>query len=250
MHRIRRRRGRVNGKLAASAVVAGLLLAASHSHALPVPGAAASTAPSPAAATAIAYARAQLGKPYVYGATGPDAFDCSGLVQAAWAAAGVSHPAHLRSSSGRICRTCPARSPVTSCSSRFADRPGARPRHAVHRRRPDDRGVRHRCPDPGHRSAVRRVGLRPPGRCLVRRGLVAGTVVSLIVVGFWSAAGGGDDRPGPAAAPERASSGRLLPGAGRRADRERRRTVRVVAVIYAVCLFPAAMRRARTRRGR
>jgi cell wall-associated NlpC family hydrolase len=42
------------------------------------------------AATAIAYARAQLGKRYVYGATGPDAFDCSGLVQAAWAAAGVS----------------------------------------------------------------------------------------------------------------------------------------------------------------
>jgi cell wall-associated NlpC family hydrolase len=76
----------------ASAVVAGLLLAASHRHALPVSGAAASTAPSPAAATAVAFARAQLGKPYVYGATGPDAFDCSGLVEAAWAAAGVSIP--------------------------------------------------------------------------------------------------------------------------------------------------------------
>jgi len=92
LHRIRRRRGRVNGKFAASAVVAGLLLAASHPHALPVPGAAAGTAPSPAAATAIAYARAQLGKPYVYGATGPDSYDCSGLVQAAWASAGVSIP--------------------------------------------------------------------------------------------------------------------------------------------------------------
>jgi cell wall-associated NlpC family hydrolase len=92
LHRIRRRRRRVNGKFAASAVVAGLLLAASHPHALPVSGAAASTAPSPAAATAIAYARAQLGKPYVYGATGPDAFDCSGLVMAAWAAAGLSIP--------------------------------------------------------------------------------------------------------------------------------------------------------------
>ena len=92
MHRIRRRRRRVNGKLAASAVAAGLLLAASHSHALPMSGAAASAAPSPAAATAVAYARAELGKPYVYGATGPDAFDCSGLVQAAWAAAGVSIP--------------------------------------------------------------------------------------------------------------------------------------------------------------
>jgi cell wall-associated NlpC family hydrolase len=85
-----RRRQRVNAKFVASAVVAGLLLAASHSHTLT--GAAASTAPSPAAATAVAYARAQLGKPYVYGATGPDAFDCSGLVMAAWQAAGVSIP--------------------------------------------------------------------------------------------------------------------------------------------------------------
>jgi cell wall-associated NlpC family hydrolase len=41
---------------------------------------------------AVAFAYAQLGKPYVYGATGPDSYDCSGLVQAAWAAAGVSIP--------------------------------------------------------------------------------------------------------------------------------------------------------------
>ncbi|MFF3598826.1 C40 family peptidase [Kitasatospora indigofera] len=44
------------------------------------------------AAEAIAFARAQLGKPYVWGATGPGSYDCSGLVQAAWAAAGVSLP--------------------------------------------------------------------------------------------------------------------------------------------------------------
>ncbi len=44
------------------------------------------------AATAIAFARAQVGKPYVYGATGPDSYDCSGLTRAAWAAAGVSIP--------------------------------------------------------------------------------------------------------------------------------------------------------------
>ena len=92
MHRIRRRRGRVNGKFVASAVVAFLLLAASHSHALPVSGAAASTAPSPAAATAVAFARAQLGKPYLWGGTGPDAFDCSGLVMMAYQAAGVTIP--------------------------------------------------------------------------------------------------------------------------------------------------------------
>ena len=41
---------------------------------------------------AVSFAYAQLGKSYVYGATGPDTYDCSGLVQAAWAAAGVSIP--------------------------------------------------------------------------------------------------------------------------------------------------------------
>jgi peptidoglycan DL-endopeptidase CwlO len=41
---------------------------------------------------AVAFAYAQLGKPYVYGATGPDSYDCSGLVQAAWASAGVAIP--------------------------------------------------------------------------------------------------------------------------------------------------------------
>ncbi|TDT37566.1 cell wall-associated NlpC family hydrolase [Streptomyces sp. BK208] len=41
---------------------------------------------------AIAFARAQVGKPYVWGATGPGSYDCSGLTQAAWKAAGVSLP--------------------------------------------------------------------------------------------------------------------------------------------------------------
>jgi peptidoglycan DL-endopeptidase CwlO len=43
---------------------------------------------------AVAFVYAQLGCPYVYGATGPcnSGFDCSGLVQAAWAAAGVAIP--------------------------------------------------------------------------------------------------------------------------------------------------------------
>ncbi len=44
------------------------------------------------AARAVAFARAQLGKPYVWGASGPNSYDCSGLMQAAWAAAGVSLP--------------------------------------------------------------------------------------------------------------------------------------------------------------
>jgi phage-related protein len=38
---------------------------------------------------ALAYAKAQLGKPYKWGATGPDSFDCSGLTMRAWQAAGV-----------------------------------------------------------------------------------------------------------------------------------------------------------------
>jgi cell wall-associated NlpC family hydrolase len=41
---------------------------------------------------AVAFAYAQLGKPYVFGASGPDSYDCSGLTMASWAAAGVSIP--------------------------------------------------------------------------------------------------------------------------------------------------------------
>jgi cell wall-associated NlpC family hydrolase len=48
--------------------------------------------PGPAATKAIAFARAQLGKPYVWGAAGPKSFDCSGLVYAAYRAAGISIP--------------------------------------------------------------------------------------------------------------------------------------------------------------
>ncbi|MYQ77996.1 glycoside hydrolase [Streptomyces sp. SID4923] len=40
----------------------------------------------------LAFARAQIGKPYVWGATGPASYDCSGLTQAAWKAAGVDIP--------------------------------------------------------------------------------------------------------------------------------------------------------------
>jgi len=41
---------------------------------------------------AVAFAYAQLGKPYVWGATGPDSYDCSGLMYAAWGAAGITLP--------------------------------------------------------------------------------------------------------------------------------------------------------------
>ncbi|MFD5567676.1 C40 family peptidase [Streptomyces cadmiisoli] len=44
------------------------------------------------AKAALDFAYAQLGKPYEWGATGPDSFDCSGLTGASWRAAGVSLP--------------------------------------------------------------------------------------------------------------------------------------------------------------
>ncbi|MGW7195420.1 NlpC/P60 family protein [Streptomyces chryseus] len=40
----------------------------------------------------LAFARAQIGKPYVWGAAGPSSYDCSGLTQGAWKAAGVTLP--------------------------------------------------------------------------------------------------------------------------------------------------------------
>ena len=50
--------------------------------------------------TAIDFARQQLGKPYVWGATGPDSFDCSGLMLRAWEAAGVTLPRTSREQYG------------------------------------------------------------------------------------------------------------------------------------------------------
>ncbi|MFI2433518.1 C40 family peptidase [Streptomyces sp. NPDC018693] len=41
---------------------------------------------------AVAFARAQIGKPCVWGAKGPGSYDCSSLTQAAWTAAGVALP--------------------------------------------------------------------------------------------------------------------------------------------------------------
>jgi cell wall-associated NlpC family hydrolase len=57
-------------------------------------------APSGAAQVAVDTALAQVGDPYVWGAGGPNAFDCSGLTQYAYSAAGVSLPHSSRSQSG------------------------------------------------------------------------------------------------------------------------------------------------------
>jgi cell wall-associated NlpC family hydrolase len=53
---------------------------------------AATPAPGNRGEVALAFARKQIGKPYQWGAEGPNAYDCSGLAQAAWRAAGVSIP--------------------------------------------------------------------------------------------------------------------------------------------------------------
>jgi len=47
---------------------------------------------SGSAGTAVRFAYAQIGKPYVFAAAGPNSYDCSGLTMAAWRAAGVSLP--------------------------------------------------------------------------------------------------------------------------------------------------------------
>ncbi|WP_328488835.1 C40 family peptidase [Streptomyces zaomyceticus] len=48
--------------------------------------------PSPAGAEALRFAVEQIGKPYEWGAEGPETYDCSGLTQRAWAAAGREVP--------------------------------------------------------------------------------------------------------------------------------------------------------------
>jgi peptidoglycan DL-endopeptidase CwlO len=48
------------------------------------------TAPNAIVTEAVNYAEAQIGKPYLFGGTGPDSFDCSGLMMMAYRAAGVN----------------------------------------------------------------------------------------------------------------------------------------------------------------
>jgi cell wall-associated NlpC family hydrolase len=56
-------------------------------------------APGPQAATAVAIALGKIGSPYVWGASGPNGFDCSGLTSYAYGAAGVALPHSSRAQS-------------------------------------------------------------------------------------------------------------------------------------------------------
>ncbi|MEU8731232.1 NlpC/P60 family protein [Streptomyces tendae] len=99
---LKRHRETVTGKLAAARRLLSRLTADEHADAgdrasRSAPGpreslSASAQAPNSRAAAAVAYAYQKLGSPYVWGATGPNAFDCSGLTQAAYRAAGVSLP--------------------------------------------------------------------------------------------------------------------------------------------------------------
>jgi cell wall-associated NlpC family hydrolase len=56
------------------------------------PGTTSISVPNQSVGTVIAFARQQIGKPYLWGGTGPDAFDCSGLMMMAYRAAGIDIP--------------------------------------------------------------------------------------------------------------------------------------------------------------
>jgi len=73
--------------------------------------------PSGVVRTAMTFAMGEVGKPYLWGGTGPNAYDCSGLMLRAFQAAGVNLPRVARTST-RPARTSGSRtrSPVTCCS--------------------------------------------------------------------------------------------------------------------------------------
>jgi cell wall-associated NlpC family hydrolase len=98
-HRPLRRLG--TGLLTGTAASLAIVLSpAAATAAEPAPASSSSTpAPSAAAQTAVDTARAQVGKAYEYGAAGPDSFDCSGLTQYAYRAAGIELPHSSRSQS-------------------------------------------------------------------------------------------------------------------------------------------------------
>jgi cell wall-associated NlpC family hydrolase len=93
-------------------LVAVLLLAS------PAPGASAASRREAKVRTALSFALAQKGDPYRWGANGPNAFDCSGLVQFAIARAHLSVPRTSRDQA----RAVPASGSATPARKRHARR--------------------------------------------------------------------------------------------------------------------------------
>jgi cell wall-associated NlpC family hydrolase len=97
-HRTLRRLG--SGVLTGAAAALTLTLTpVTATAAEPAPAASSEAAPSPAAQQAVDAARAQVGKAYQYGGTGPDSYDCSGLTQYAYRTAGIELPHSSRGQS-------------------------------------------------------------------------------------------------------------------------------------------------------
>jgi NlpC/P60 family len=105
----------------------------------------------PVAQKVIAFAEQQIGKPYLWGGTGPAAFDCSGLTMMAYRAAGIGIP---RTSQAQwvFGRQIPA-SQVQPGDLLFY--PGSRWHHDPTRPRRNRRGKRHNDRRPVHRVDVR-----------------------------------------------------------------------------------------------
>ena len=123
-------------------------------------------APGSAAAVAIETALAQVGDPYVWGATGPDGFDCSGLTSFAYAAAGVSLPHSSRAQSSMGRQLGPERGDAAR-RPRLLLQPD-QPRRPLHRQRDD--GAR------PHLRSARRGDQRGPGRLPRSRTRIVGLV--------------------------------------------------------------------------
>jgi len=128
--------------------------------------------PAGTAGKILAFAEAQAGKPYLYGATGPDAYDCSGLAMMAYPRRRDRHPPHQPGSVGTGAGRSPSArsSPATSSSS-----PGRRDRgrSRARRHRPRPRQAHH--DQRVHRCLPRRRGHlwvpRFQGRAVARGGL-------------------------------------------------------------------------------
>jgi cell wall-associated NlpC family hydrolase len=88
---------KVTGSPAPAAPAPAITAGASAPVAAPV---VAAPAASGSAAAAVRTALAQVGKPYAWGAAGPNAFDCSGLMQYSWGAAGRALPHSSNAQSG------------------------------------------------------------------------------------------------------------------------------------------------------
>ena len=86
------RAARERAAVAASRSEARTPLTGTGPQAAPTVSASVSPASSSKVDQLIAFLKSQLGKPYVYGASGPDSYDCSGLTQAAFASIGVDIP--------------------------------------------------------------------------------------------------------------------------------------------------------------